>query len=264
MGTSSIFHGQTKSNVLLPDDFDNETIENDDYNEQNQYDVTWATVKSNFSKYINSKSGRSLRGGGTINHVAKQYVRAAGGTKKLMSIAKSGVFSGRNLYNFYNSIVNTGISNTLKSLHIQLQGKSANEIISILINAISPNSVTKEDIIARDATQYALSHLYDYIERNDMEIECLDNMPQSLIDISMCAYIESYIWGVMLKDLASRLEIYENDPKAAFEIEQELKGYIKGIVEVEFKKDDEIFQKNPTNIVDSLMKRCFLAMEGIV
>lgn len=271
MGTSSIYHGPTKSNPLLPADYDdgqdNTGGDGSQNNQENgqigEQTVTWGTVKSDFSKYINSKSRTGGRGGGSLKNVARQYVRASGGTRALMSGAISGTRSGRALHGFYGSVVSNGIRQTLESLHIQFQGKSVNEIISLLVNAISPDAVTKEDVVARKATQDALAHIYEYIERNSMDIQCLDNMPQDLVDTSMCAYIESYIWGMMMKNLASRLEIYEKIPDKAYEIEQELKGYIKGTVQVEFQKDREIFKKSPAEAVDGLMKKCIAVVEGI-
>lgn len=263
MGTSSIYHGPTKNNPLLPYDYEDGQA-NQENNINNEPIVTWKTVKMDFSKYINGKSGNSSRNGGSIKNVASQYVKASGGTKALMSKSTSGTVSGRALYGFYENVRSKGIYQTLATLHIQFQGKSVNEIISLLVNAISPNVITKEDIVARKATQEASAYIYDYIDRNNMDIQCLNSMPQDLVDTSMCAFLVSYIWGTMMKDLASRLEIYEKNPEKAFEVEQDLKGYVKGIVEVEFQKDNGIFKKSPEEAVDGLLIKCFKTMEGII
>ena len=271
MGTSSIFHGPTKSNPLLPSDYNEgqeefQTILNQEPNNQDELNkvpvVTWATVKSDFSKYIKSKSNN--RGGISLNSVARQYVRASGGTKTILARAKSGVGSGNALLGLFNSLVSVCLKQTLNDLQVQFKGKSVNELMSKLINVVSPNSVTKEDIVARIATQDALAQIYAYIERNEMDVNCLEKMPVDLVDMSMCTYLESYIWGLMLKDLKSRIEIYERSPDKAEEIEKELRNYIKGKVEVEFNKDKTIFHKNPTESVAVLMEKCLKAIEGIV
>ncbi len=277
MGTSSSFNGPTKNNPLLPPDyFDGEEnqavpngseLENGDMDNpvkvpNNDPSVTWSAVKSAFSKYINTRSNGGGRG--SINAVARQYVRASGGTRAIISRAKAGVSSGKALLNLFNSFISVGLKQTLNGLHIQFQGKSVNELMSRLLNAISPDSDTKEDIVAKKATQDALAHVYEYIERNGMDVNCLDKMPRNLVDEAMCAYLESYIWGLMLRDLASRIEIYENSPDKAKRIEEDLREYTKGIVEVEFNKDKEIFQKSPTESVVVLMKKCLQAIEGIV
>ncbi|MGN0813070.1 MAG: hypothetical protein ACI4MQ_06155 [Candidatus Coproplasma sp.] len=273
MGTSSIFNGPIKNNPLLPPEYNEEPeLDNEQENVEPQdqvngsnniAQVTWATVKSDFSKYINAKSSNS-RGGVSLKTVARQYVRASGGAKSIISRAKAGISSGNALAVFFSSLNNIGLKQTLNDLHIQYSGKSVNELMSKLVNAISPNSVTKEDIVAKKATQDALSHVYAYIERNELDITCLDKMPQSLVDESMCSYLEAYIWGLMLKDLGSRIEKYESSPDKAEEIENELKGFTKAIVEVEFNKDKAIFQKSPVESVTVLMEKCLKAIEGIV
>lgn len=277
MGTSSIFRGPTKSNPLLPPDYNEGQEEQqaalnkvEDINEKpDKHDelqkvpvVTWATVKSDFSKYIKSKSNNS--GGITLNTVARQYVRASGGTKTILTRAKSGISSGNALIGLFNSLVSVGLKQTLNDLQVQFNGKSVNELMAKLINVVSPNSVTKEDIVARIATQDAFAQIYEYIERNEMDADCLDKMPADLVNISMCTYLEAYIWGLMLKDLKSRIEIYERSPDKAEEIEKDLRNYIKGKVEVEFNKDKTIFQKRPTESVTVLMTKCLQAIEGIV
>lgn len=277
MGTSSIFHGPTKSNPLLPADYNDGQEEQqaalnkvEEINEKpDKHDelqkvsvVTWATVKSDFSKYIKSKSNNS--GGITLNTVARQYVRASGGTKTILTRAKSGISSGNALIGLFNSLVSVGLKQTLNDLQVQYNGKGVNELMSKLINVVSPNSVTKEDIVARIATQDAFAQIYEYIERNEMDADCLDKMPADLVNISMCTYLEAYIWGLMLKDLKSRIEIYERSPDKAEEIEKDLRNYIKGKVEVEFNKDKTIFQKRPMESVTVLMTKCLQAIEGIV
>lgn len=72
MGTSSIYHGPTKNNPLLPSDYEDEKP-NQENNTTNEPIVTWKTVKTDFTKYINGKSGSSSRNGGSIKNVAKQY-----------------------------------------------------------------------------------------------------------------------------------------------------------------------------------------------
>lgn len=278
MGTSSIFNGQTKSNPLLPPDYsdgDDSQVEpnaedsNEEPNNQSGTPnidplVPWSTVKSNFSKYINASSRGNGTSGGSLSAVARQYVRASGGTRAIISQAKSGLSSGKALISLFYSLNSVGLKQTLSDLHIQFKGKGVNELMSQLINAISPNSVTKEDIVARKATQDALAHIYDFMDRNGMDVNCLEKMPQNLVDEAMCAYLESYIWGLMLKDLESRIEKYESSPNKAEKIEKDLKGFTKGIVEVEFDKDKEIFKKSPAESVVILMEKCFKAIEGIV
>ena len=285
MGTSSMDRGQVKQRPLLPGGYDDDQQEDDQQEndqpeneqpEQNEQvdgqgdnepvypDVTWKEVKTFFTKYITSRPADSGSRQGAMKALSRKYVRASGGTRALVAGAKSGIMSGNGLINFFNSVITTGLEKTLADLQIEYRGKKANELLSLLVDAISPNSDTKEDIVARMATQDALANVYEYIERNNMDPDCLNRMSQDIVDVSMCAYLTSYIEGTMLRDLWNRLEVYEKHPDKAEEIENDLKGYIKGIVEVEFEKDKSIFRTNPGKSVKILMTKCLKAIEGLL
>ena len=93
MGTSNIFNGRNDRNPLLPEDYVSDQEEMQSKSEQ----VKWQTVKSDMSKYINS--------GGTYSsprHIARQYVRAAGGSRQMTSQAHSGMKVGGNIGGFFN------------------------------------------------------------------------------------------------------------------------------------------------------------------
>ena len=206
MGTSSIFNGRNDRNSLLPEDYVSDQEEKQGKSEP----VKWQTVKSDMSKYINS--------GGTYSsprHIARQYVRAAGGSHQMTSQAHSGIKVGGNIGRFFNSIVTNGLEATLNSLGIEYLGKPASEILSRLVTIVAPDSNTKEDIAAKEAVQIALSKIYDYVEENDMNIKSIDNMPPELMNEAMKEYIGSYIWITMMKDLGSRLEMYIANSKDA-------------------------------------------------
>lgn len=173
MGTSSIFNGRNDRNSLLPEDYVSDQEEKQGKSEP----VKWQTVKSDMSKYINS--------GGTYSsprHIARQYVRAAGGSHQMTSQAHSGIKVGGNIGRFFNSIVTNGLEATLNSLGIEYLGKPASEILSRLVTIVAPDSNTKEDIAAKEAVQIALSKIYDYVEENDMNIKSIDNMPPELMN----------------------------------------------------------------------------------
>ena len=96
----------------------------------------------------------------------------------------------------------------LDQLGIEYEGKSVREIFSRLINVIAPSSETKEDIVAREASQAALSNVYEYVEENSMDLSCVDHMPIEVMDISMKAFLTEYILGSVTKDLECRVEKY--------------------------------------------------------
>lgn len=255
MGTSSIFYGNNDKNPLLPDDFD--YTESDDNLELNK--VKWKTVKSDMSKYINS--------GGTYSspsHIIKQYIKASGGAHKMFNSSYAGKKVAKNIGNFFDNVINKGLEATLNSIGVEYIGKSINDIFSNLINILAPDSNTKEDIVAKEATCEALTKIFDYVESNEMDLNCIENMPAELIHESIKEYISSYIWISIMKDLGSRLEIYISNSSDSYNLEKEFKSMISGIVDVEIKNNESMINNDIPSAINFLYERCLSVMEEIV
>lgn len=255
MGTSNIFNGRNDRNPLLPDDYDPE----ENTNAENFEPVKWKTVKSDMSKYINS--------GGTYSsprHIAQQYVKAAGGAHRMASQAHSGVKVGGNIGGIFRSILANGLETTFRNLGLEYTGKSVADVFSRLMDIVAPDSNTKEDIVAKEAAQAALSKVYDYVEANEMNMESINKMPPELMNEAMKEYVGSYIWASMMKDLGSRLEMYIADSQDAYGIEQEFKDMIMGIVDVEFRNKGNIINEKVATTVANLHERCLTVLEGII
>lgn len=256
MGTSSIFWGKNDRNPLLPEDFDPKQNDEEELTEKK---VTWKTVKTDMSKYI--KSGGSYS---SSKHVAKQYVKASGGSRRMTSQAHSGIKVGGNIGNFFNSIVTNGLEATFKELGIECVGKPVTEVFSRLVDELAPDSNTKEDIAAKEAAQAALSKVFDYVEENDMSLESINNMTLELMTEALKEYVGSYIWIFMMKDLGSRLEMYVADARDSYALERDFKDMIMGIVDVEFRNKGKIINKSVSSTIKFLYKRCLGVLEGIV
>ena len=298
MGTSNIYHGRNDRNPLLPEDYvnnennGNENNDNDNNNNENNgsegdnngndnnenngnednnnesdgnenndktpiIPVKWKTVKADMSKYIRSGGTR-----GNINHIVKQYIKASGGSSKLVSQSTSGIRTGSGLGTFLNDIRKYGVALTFRNLGIEFAGRSVKEVFSQLINILAPISNTKEDIVAKEAAQEALSKVYDYIENNEMAIECLDEMPPVLMNEVLCEYVSSYIWTLVMNDLGSRFEMYLEDPKQTLSIEQEFKDYIFSTVKVEFEAKGDIVNQDVPSAITDLYDKCLKTLEG--
>lgn len=255
MGTSSIFNGRNDRNPLLPEDYENGELDGNEFQEK----VKWQTVKSDMSKYI--KSGGHY---GSTKHIAQQYVKAAGGSHKMATQSHSGIKAGANIGGFFNSIRSNGIENTLKNLGIEYAGKSVDEVFSRLVSVVAPDSNTKEDIVAKKAVIVALSEVYDYIENNSMNIECMDSMSPEMMNEVLSDYVGAYIWITMMKDLGSRLEKYISDAQNAAAVEKEFKDMIFGIVDVEFKNKGDIINQDVAGAMNELYGKCLQVLEGII
>lgn len=185
MGTSSIYNGP-RDNPLLPDGFEDEYEENMDMEDQ-ESKGSWQETKKVISQYIT----------GSINNrgrVLRNYVKASGGAKASANGAVSGRSSNIRLGQFLSGIVSEGIIKTLERLKIEYSGKSAEALMSEMVNVISPSSNTKEDIVAKNATIQALSQLYEYITENDMDINSIDNMNDEMFNEVMSSFVSNYIF----------------------------------------------------------------------
>lgn len=252
MGTSSIFGGNKDRNSLLPADYTGQS-------EQDEKNVTWKSTKTNMSKYVTS-GGKH----GSASHIIRQAIKANGGAHRMAMNSSSGVRAARNIGGLFSNIRENGISATFQQLGFQYEGKSVREIFSHLINVIAPASETKEDIVAREASQAALSNVYDYVVENNMDLNCVDHMPIGVMDIAMKSFLTEYIWESVMKDLECRVERYMQDVSSACEREQELKDTIAAVVDVEYDNQGSLIQGDVNEAVFTLTERCLEILEGII
>lgn len=119
------------------------------------------------SQFINGSTNNKGR-------IASNYVRASGGSSVASSRAVSGRNTTVNLGRFLSSILRDGIYRTLESLQIDYVGKSVESLLSEIVNFISPNSDTKEDIVARNALIEVECKMYELIIESGNDIESLN------------------------------------------------------------------------------------------
>lgn len=269
MGTSSIFDGPVKS--LLPSDYDDldegdfpEDLEpTDGLDEDGLKGVPyrWKDAKTAMTRYING--GHSNK-----SKIMSRYVGASGGTRQLSSSSISGKSSAVNLGRVIQGFRKNGVINTLQSLQIEYIGKNVKEVLSGLVNVISGNSESKEDIVARSASSEAISELYGIIVENDDDIESLQRIDENIFGKIIEVFMSEYIFGRVMTDLQSRFEQYENNPKEAVKKERELKDYIKAKVELRLKEvkpeSQDYHSSNISEEIDNLFKTCFSAFEEYI
>lgn len=269
MGTSSIFDGPVKS--LLPsdydDNYDNDSSEDADSPEDNVEEkpqgtrYRWKDAKDAMTRYVKGTS--SNRG-----KVMSRYVGASGGSRQLSRSSTSGKSAAINLGRVIQGFRENGVENTLQSLQIDFVGRSAKEVLSELVNVISSNADTKEDIAARGASGEAISELYNIVLENNEDIESLMKVDEPTFSKVIEVFMSEYIFRRVMSDLQSRFEKYESNPKVAVKKEQELKNYIKVKVELrmrEIKPEGKDYRSNSINKeMNKLFQTCFKAFEDYV
>lgn len=259
MGTSSSFKGKVGS-ALLPDDFnENDTTNENNGKEQNIIDVddlndiekinpiNWTTAKTSMSKYITS-AGRV----GTPRNIVKNYIKASGGSNRIMSNSTKGRNAAYRIGTILGEFATQGISKTLNDIGLSLSHNSLPEAMSKLVNYVEGSAMTKNDIAIRTATANTLEKLLELDEGNDR----LDEVTANVL---MQYFMADLIWQQMLIDFGYSFEKYGDNQAILDSVEADIKEYIKANVETSFKRNkDKVFSKN---MFDSVMKSCLEIME---
>lgn len=247
MGTSNMYLGKNKHNTsLLPEDYliDEETpIE------------SWQAVKTYVTRNINSNGNY-----GSKEKAVSKYIKASGGSKNIINMSRSGKRAAINIGRLFNSINDNGYQYAFRQLGIDCVDKSVEEIFSELVCSISPEASTKEDVVAREATQEALAKLYDYLLENDLDLNCLDHIPNELIGVVFCEFIVSYLWVLILNDLSYRFEKNIEDGTSAYELQEEYKDIIRNVVDVEY-ENSSLDDLSPEEVIPYLMENCYDILE---
>lgn len=246
MGTSSSFKGK-KGDALLPNDFLPEDNNNDDKDNKKDLDrPNWTAAKTSMSKYLSS--GGNI---GSSKKVVGNYIGATGGAKAFSS--RPGISSaGSNFSHLLSSITKKGFTTTIASLGNQFTNKSTVESISLLVNYVAENSISKDDIAIRSATVNTLE-----------EMSVLLSDKNSLTEIE-AKYLLQYftrelIWQVMLVDYGHSFEKKGSNIEEAIKAEKEIKEYIQACVEVGFNSyQDDYFTEESFN---KILTSCLEIME---
>ncbi|MNO62128.1 hypothetical protein D3C76_528000 [compost metagenome] len=263
MGTSSIYNGPKDRNPLLPEGFeDNYNSDNPNQNEDDNQErgevFPWKVTKNAMSQFVTGRSSNKGR-------IPRSYVRALGGARNAAKSAKSGSKAAIRLGQFLSDVINEGIEATFRRLNIEYRGKNVESLFSEMVNILSEDSNTKEDIAARNASIDALSQLYDFVEENGMDIESLERMDESFFNKVMSSFISNYLIERLLKDLQSRLEKYADNISIAISKEKEVKEYISESVEVKLSdiefRNIEYRDQNIDTVIEAIYRECYEILE---
>lgn len=134
---------------------------------------------------------------GSSKKVVSNYIGANGGAKAFIKARDK--FRRSNFSNLLSSITKNGFTTTIASLGNQFKNKSTVESISLLVNYVLENSISKDDIAIRSATVNTLE---------EMSLLLGDN--NSLTEIESKYLLQYFtrelIWQLMLVDYVYSFE----------------------------------------------------------
>lgn len=279
MGTSSRYNGPNDRNPLLPEGFDlgeynggeskktpmeeeNGVNEGSKVENKNKTDVktpqNWRNAKTQMSKYLNKNGkGRSA---------AASYIKALGGSKKAGMSSTLGKEVTRNLGSFLSGVSSSGIKDTLRNNGIEFENRGVGEVLSDVINFLSPVPDSKENSVARNAMINTIGELYSEIEEEGGDLSALDNLSPEYCNDILVSFISKYIYERLMNDLASRIEISSQDIQTVINLENDLKLYVKDSVENVLKHKDIIANdfSNPKTkgVIEQLYIDSYEVLEG--
>lgn len=259
MGTSSRHNGPKDRNPLLPEGYspkDYPSEENDKNIDEKPF--KWENAKRQMSKYLNNNT--------SLETATKSYVKALGGAKKATTTAKVGKEVTISLGKFLSSINNSSIESTLNSYNIPFFNRDIKDVLTDVINILSPIPKTKEEATANEAVVKTIEILYETIEENGGDLSILNNLSTEYYNNILENFIGEFIFDRLMTDLSSRSEISTQDISKIQALELDLKGYIDDKVNYVLKDKNLIqnnfFSKEIKDIIEGIYREAYSALEG--
>lgn len=252
-----------------------ENIENDEENnesddENNETTLTELTPYINTGALSNSHThfvSYASGGGGSLQKAIGEYVRAHRTPQNATRASRAGRRSAVSLGGFLSDVVRRGISEALNDLtSSQFVGKSVNEAMSAILNALAPSGNTTEDAIARRALATTLEELYNDFAL-DHGIEELDRMDEPGVKGALRSFVANYIFQRFVYSTEVALHDGAVTPDQAIRAESKARGYIREAVRVDF-SDNDISHMNwgsveVSNMIDDIFDQAHTILEAL-
>lgn len=114
-------------------------------------------------------------------------------------------------------------------------GKSADIVLSAIVNALAPSGDTRDQAIARDAVAETLENLYERYALDDGDFTKLDQMTEDDIRSVIEDSVSTYIYDRWLEELGSLIEQKAISPSQAAKMERDMRSYVKETVKLDLK-----------------------------
>ncbi|MGV3529806.1 MAG: Qat anti-phage system associated protein QatB [Flavisolibacter sp.] len=185
--------------------------------------VDWGGAKGAFTRYVNRTSGSSL------SKASGAYVRAMGGASRAARAARRGAAAGGRLARFLGRISGAGggFNEALQAFGLSnLVGRSTEEVLAHLANAIAPDGATNDEAIARDAVLATLDRLCERRMEDDGNFEPLENLTPDDIRSVMIEYVNLYIFNKWVYELGVAIETNAVSELDAVQLEAEVRDFV--------------------------------------
>lgn len=223
----------------------------------------WKDAKGAFTRYSKNTGGSNIR------KAAKSYVQTLGGSRGAARAASRGITSGRGLVSFLGAVSTPGgggLNQTLTQLGLSAYiGKSSEEILAKIADAIAPTGATSDEAIARDAILGTLDQLYSKILENGGDIATLESLTPHMIKETVIEYVSIYIFKKWVFELGLAVEKNTVTEKQAIEMEVEIKDFINAEVKLSLQgksmKQFDLNESSNQQIIETIFQTAYSTLE---
>lgn len=274
MGTSSSYTGPGRSPLLPPwldeapliqpdDNIDHDERNNDTAQSEPTPTINTGALRSSRTNFRGNASG----GDGSLQKAISEYVRAHRKPRYATRASSAGRHSTASLGGFLSNVVRHGISQTLHDLNLfHVIGKSVNEAVSAILNAIAPSGNTREDAIARRALATTLEELYNEFTL-DGGIEKLDQMTEADVKGALRSSVANYIFQRFVHLAEVALQEDSVTPDHAVKAENDAREYIREAVRVDFGHNDILHMNwdsiEVSNMIEDIFTKTHIILETV-
>ena len=108
----------------------------------------WTSARRAMSSVVSGGGG-----GGRMGRAARRYVQAKGGSRRAAAAATGGRTATGRLGGFFADAARRGFTEAVRSLGIEVVGRSVEAVLATILNALAPAGTTDDDATARKSDQ---------------------------------------------------------------------------------------------------------------
>jgi len=174
----------------------------------------------------------------SIERAAASYVSTLGGGRRAARRSSAGISATAKLGQFLGGVAAHGVEQTLRDFNLGgLAGRSAQEVIAAVFEALAPSGASLEDAAARQAVDDVIE-LFDQYIKEGRDLTPLEAMDLAAVRDALCLSVQLYIFERWLQELGRSYESGALSASDAVKLERDVKAYIQERVILDFEGID--------------------------
>ena len=198
-----------------------------------QRPISWSVPKGAMTRFA--------RGGSSLGAIGRSYVSAGGGASGRASSAKAGRQTAGRFAGFLAGGVRDGFVQAARDIGLtNLVGRDIQFVLASFVDLIAPSGATIEDAVARKALTDTTWEVFQTYGVNVDGITALDRLVRDDVTSIIALYVSNYVNERLQEELFFRVERGALDENVANQYADQIKGFIAGVVKLDFKSIDPL------------------------